>query len=161
MDMFEMELNSEYQHLIRKQTEEILKRLVNKFIRYAQSLKGNCMLSGDDSGLNNTWDEICADMQGEWTFYHQAYLDIIEQYADEVLFETLTELEKTMLWTQTSAFEDWLEEIEENTKGLVCHNISFFDAQCDDAIKEVISEAIISEAMRYTNSRIDKYLYER
>lgn len=161
MNLFEMKLNSAYHHLIGKQSEEILRKLVRKFKKHAQNLKGDCLLLGDDSGLKNAWDEICVDLQGEWTVFHSVFLSFIEQYTSDILFNALTELEKTILWTQTREFEDWLKEIEENSNETVQYSIDFFNTRYDDAVKELISDAILTEAMDYTNSRVEKYLYVR
>lgn len=161
MDIFEMELNLAYKRLIGKQVDLIVKRLVKRFVEHTKNLQDGHMLLGDDSGLKNAWEEICVDMQGEWTFYHQAYISHIEMFVEDVLYPKLTELEKTMLWTQTDEFEEYLEELEENLKDKVHYFIDLSDTFYYDAMLNYITNAIIQEAMNYTNSRIDKYLYER
>ena len=49
---------------------EIAKRVV----KWLQILKGNCLLSGDDSGLEATWDEICVQVQDEPSHFWDIYV---------------------------------------------------------------------------------------
>jgi len=44
--------------------KQICRRLTGRTIAALQELNA-CMLSGDDSGLVNVWDEICAQIQYE------------------------------------------------------------------------------------------------
>ncbi len=161
MDIFEINLNLAYKNLIGKQVDIIVKKLVKRFVEHSQNLKDGHTLLSDDSGLKNVWEEICVDMQGEWTFYHQTYISQIEMFVENVLYPKLTELEKTMIWTQTDEFDEWIEELEEKHRNEVNYSIDFSDMFCYDALLKYISNAIMQEAMNYTNSRIDKYLYER
>ena len=161
MNIFEMKLNLAYKNVIGKQVDIIVKKLVKRFVKHTKELKDGHTLLSDDSGLKNVWEEICVDMQGEWTIYHQTYISHIEKFVENVLYPKLTGLEKTMIWTQTEEFDEWIDELEEKHQNEVNYSIDFSDMFYYDALLKYISDAIMQEAMNYTNSRIDKYLYER
>jgi hypothetical protein len=80
--------------------------LVNQTIKYLKQLKGNCLLSGDDSCLENTWEEICVQVQQEESFYWDAYILTIEQTLETNLFELSAE-DKQLLWLNTEEGFDW------------------------------------------------------
>jgi len=42
-------------------------------------------LSGDDSGLENVWEEICAQCQGEYSYDWEVYKETIENFIVEEL----------------------------------------------------------------------------
>jgi hypothetical protein len=50
---------------------QIIVRIVNNCIKEFQKWK--ITLSGTDSGLKNTWDEICVQIQGEYSFHWDTY----------------------------------------------------------------------------------------
>lgn len=156
---FNYELNIEYNRLVGKQAKVITNKLARGFVKYCQALKDDCLLSPDDSGLENFWDEICIDTQGEWTVYHYFYEEMVESYVDANIYPKLTELEKTILWTQTNSFNEWIEEIEDNNIDKKHIIFDFFDNYDESAIKNYILDSIWEEATNYTNSRIEKYLY--
>ena len=73
--------------------------LIAKRTRYRlQRMKD--LLSGDDSGLRNTWDEVCAQVQGEQSFYGEEYEDTIDSVILSEL-RKLPEVELRALWLQT------------------------------------------------------------
>lgn len=59
-------------------SEVITQKLVGKCKRYLHSLPA--MLSGDNSGLANVWDELCVQVQGEHSYYWDAYLETIDDF---------------------------------------------------------------------------------
>lgn len=108
-------------------------------------------LSADDSGLKNTWDEICVQVQGEESTFWDSYLDIIGQCLRQELGR-LPKHELQSLWLQTQNGEDWLCSEYEQDSGPVPY--------CeDDVVEHVVMEHILTAASDYRNARIEKYLY--
>jgi len=64
--------------VVRELAEQICRRLTRRMIATLQKMN-NGLLSGDDSGLKNAWDEICAQLQFEesfsWDVYDETYPD--------------------------------------------------------------------------------------
>ncbi len=106
------------------------------------------LLSGDDSGLKNVWEEICVQVQGEYSFYWDAYEITMEEQIISI-FEERSEFIQQVVGYWARQNDDSLpdEEIDED----------YFDLdQCVRGIKEFI----LSDAEDYTNQRIEKYLNE-
>ena len=75
--------------------------------RQLKQMGRECTLSGDYSGLQNPWDEICAQQQSEKSFYWMAYQGLIE----EILLSHVERLERAALlalWSETDQGRDWL-----------------------------------------------------
>jgi len=59
--------------------------IAKRAVKWLQSLKGSCLLSGDDSGLENTWDEICVQVQDEtWMSWDIHKVTIRSRLVDEI-----------------------------------------------------------------------------
>jgi hypothetical protein len=56
--------------------------------------------SGDDSGLVSTWDEICAQVQGEHSIFWDAYEDVMDRFVAEAVRE-LKPYQLEAVWLQT------------------------------------------------------------
>lgn len=68
------------------------------------------LLSGDDSGLTSVWQEICAQAQGEESFFWEQYQEVaIGMIGFRVQDRRKTEQE--MLWLATEAGWDWLYDV--------------------------------------------------
>ena len=68
------------------------------------------MLSGADSGLTSVWQEICAQAQGEESFFWDQYQEVaVGMIGFRV--EELPKTEQEMLWLATEAGWDWLYDV--------------------------------------------------
>ncbi|EMS31165.1 hypothetical protein C943_02312 [Mariniradius saccharolyticus AK6] len=63
--------------------EKIKNEIVRKCIRDLQRCK--VTLSGQDSGLINVWEEICVQIQGEYSFYWDSYEETVELFLQPYL----------------------------------------------------------------------------
>jgi len=64
--------------------------IANRIVKWLQRLKGSCLLSGDESGLENTWDEICVQVQDEtWMSWDIHKYTIRSRLVDEIESEPL------------------------------------------------------------------------
>lgn len=106
-------------------------------------------LSGDDSGLINTWDEICVQVQGEESFYASMYRmtceGIIEGFVEELSHE-----EQEVLWINTPDGLTWWDEHEDHSSPV----IPVYTAD----IVPMVYDSLMAHADSYSNRRIRKYL---
>jgi hypothetical protein len=124
--------------------KECISKAVSQIIRMLQGFK--ITLSGEDSGLENTWDEICVQLQGEysvyWDLYENIVLDTIEEEVDK-----LPTHEQLAIWLETESSysydedEDDLESKYDPSE--VCYHIK---------------SKIYQKAGDWSNRRIRKYL---
>jgi hypothetical protein len=91
--------------IVRDLADEVFDRLARRVVATLQRLK-NGLLSGDDSGLANIWDEICAQIQYEESWAWDAYDETVKQVAAEQL-KKLSAHEREAIWLQTPQGEDW------------------------------------------------------
>ena len=131
--------------IVNKSFDELAKRITRKVIRSLQSIKST--LSGEDSGLTNTWDEICAQVQGEESFYWNVYEEQVESEIRLRIAE-LPLKEKCLLWLYTENGEKYYEE---NSEAEMTYNI-------EDIVEHIKLYHILSEAADWSNKRIKDYL---
>jgi len=101
------------------------------------------LLSGDDSGLKNVWEEICIQMQVQESFHWQAYDKTIKDFIAsefEKLQEPIKKLSRYVGGLSNNEFDDDEYEVSD-----------------EDAIEE-IRNTIIEKAQIYHNENIDLYL---
>jgi len=106
-------------------------------------------LSGDDSELANPWDEICAQVQYEQSIFWDAYQETMEAFIGGEV-QALQPFERAAIWLQTSQGEDWSFDDDESRESYpVCEA---------DIVAYIISDYVLSEAGRWSNSRIRAYI---
>lgn len=115
-------------------------------IRHLQRMKRRSMLSGDDSGLKNVWDEICVQIQYDESIYWDAYVLTVDQTIEGYLFP-LTFNVHMAIWLQTSEGRWWdpLEDDEPETL-------------LEDIIRYIRRDFLFRKAETWTNSRIKAFL---
>jgi hypothetical protein len=77
-------------------------------------------LSGDDSGLDNVWEEFKSQVQEEESFFYEAYEDTIRAICRELL-KTISLDEIKLMWIFSNAYydhyeDDFPEDIEEEVE---------------------------------------------
>ncbi len=147
-----------YEMLMSRLVEPILKRLVWKVKRELQSFgrDSNMMQSGDDTPLQNTWDEFCVRVQGEEFIFSDAYLDLIERIVRQVLNDC-TEDEKIIIWTQTQGYEDWIRDCQDSEECDYTDELQISYNEID--ICEYVLSEVIHTATDYHTRKIEDYLY--
>ncbi len=123
--------------------EKIRDKIICKCIRDLQKCK--VTLSGEESGLTNTWEEICVQIQGEYSISWETYEDTIELFIQPYI-EKLNEFEKFALWLQTNEGLGY-DEDQDNEPDVV-----------DWAISNYIMSQIFRVAGNWNNKRIKSYL---
>jgi hypothetical protein len=107
------------------------------------------LLSGEDSGLENTWDEICVQIQSEQSVFWQTYDDIVRSLVAD-LVQKLLPFEREAIWLQTDQGVSWdCDEPGDRPVDPVSN---------DDIAEYVLTEFVYSAASNWTNVRIQAYL---
>ncbi|MFN8318969.1 MAG: hypothetical protein U0V54_06040 [Saprospiraceae bacterium] len=120
-------------------TKEIAKKVLKKI----KQLKDKSMLlSGDDSGLKNVWEEYCVQIQGEESYYIDIYEDIVAASVKEIYTKYPVPVKQAINYMGSI---DQSEETEDS------YNNDFFGIQ--ETLKEVNYLA-----GNFENKRINNYL---
>jgi hypothetical protein len=131
--------------------EQACKCLTRKLIAQLQGMdKG--LLSGDDSGLQSTWDEICVQIQDEKSIFWDTYEATVESLLVAPV-EGLPVHEREAIWLQTPQGSDWDCEDEDEREP--------YPVSPSEIITYVLDEYVYAEADRWTNARIRAYLDRR
>ena len=132
-------------------TSNLKSRLVERVIISLKGMGGHSLLSGEDSGLGNVWDEICVQVQGEESFFWDTYVDVVDDMlAAEV--KDLPPRERLALWLATDAGSDWFMDAEDGA------------VDCDappvraDQIIADLQAALLSRADEYEGHAVKRYL---
>jgi hypothetical protein len=133
--------------IVEAAAEKAAKRVTRSVIAVLQKMRDT--LSGEDSGLKTTWDEICAQIQFQesvlWDTYDEVVRTIVKNQVDK-----LPAHEREAIWLQTDAGVDWsCKEPDQREAQPV------FDG---DIIDWLITEHVYQEASNWSNPRIRAYL---
>jgi hypothetical protein len=137
-----------HDRLLRQLADVETKKIARKTIRSLQSLKGDNLLSGDDSELANTWDEFCVQVQEGESFFWDAYVITIKQ-AILVGVVALPVHVKQAIWLQTDDGFEWSLDDENGELDFHPDNNTIVDY--------VFQEVLTPLAMEWSNSRIRSY----
>ena len=133
------------QSLIARELGELLsQRLINGCIRDLQKMESSG-LSGEDSDLQNVWDEICVQQQIEESIFWSAYLETINCVIKSRL-DDLKLYELDAVWLLTSEGEYWEEENERET-----YPVSKTEVTAH------LQYELLNKANDWSNARITKY----
>jgi hypothetical protein len=133
--------------IVRALAERLCQRITRSTIRGLQDM--DAKLSGDDSELENPWDEICAQVQYEESIYWDVYQETIQTFvAGEV--EALQSFERDAIWLQTPQGDDWASDDDESREQ--------YPVVIDDIVAYIISDHVLAEAGRWSNPNIRAYI---
>jgi hypothetical protein len=100
--------------IIRTLGNLVCQRISRQVIRNLQELNDkDSLLSGDNSGLVNIWDEVCVQLQFEESYFWDAYEEMIES-STKYFVEKLPDHERDAAWLITSEGESWDCEAEDD-----------------------------------------------
>lgn len=143
--------------LIKQFAEAETTRICNKVIRTLQQIK-NSKLSGEDSGLESTWDEICVQVQDEPSFHWNLYEDLVSQLI-EAEVKTLPDYVERAIWLQTEAGWDWAYDQDHPDDDSPSESIDDAPIFMNDIV-DYISGSVFSQADSWSNAKIRAYLGE-
>lgn len=105
---YQQSLCDYYEKLIWETGERIIQHLVRSWIRQLQKIKreDGMMASPDDSGLENLWDDVCVQMQGERSMFWNLYEDYLYDMIYSQLEKRCSWNELEILWCRTERFQE-------------------------------------------------------
>jgi hypothetical protein len=127
--------------------KEAATRITRKVV--AELRRMTVTMSGDDSELKTTWDEICAQVQYEESFYWDAYDQTVRAIVGAHIAR-LPKHEREALWLLTDAGSDWEWKEPEDREADPVRD--------DDIIDWVTREYVYAEAGTFSNARIRAYV---
>jgi hypothetical protein len=128
--------------------EEASQRITRKVIAALQGMK-DTLLSGDDSELETTWDEICVQVQDEESFFWDTYDEIVRDMVRGHVAQ-LPRYKREAIWLQTVAGSDWDSEEPESREP--------YPVVDDDVVDYLVPKYVYSQAADFSNTRIEAYL---
>jgi hypothetical protein len=123
------------------------RHLTRKVILRLERMK--VTLSGDDSELKTTWDEICAQIQSEESFAWDAYNETVKTLVESYVAELPTH-EKEALWLRTDEGIDWDCEEPQDREAYPVFE--------EDVVRYLMSDFVYVEAGRWSNRRIRAFM---
>lgn len=135
--------------LLNAHADRTAARVVRRSIRSLQQIT-DARMSGDDSGLANVWDEICVQVQGQESFFWDAY----EETAGAIIsaeLNALPPLDRETLWLATDDGFSWLLHSEDGD------DPEFTPVDIDGSISYLLRE-VMNRAADWSNPRIRSYL---
>ena len=66
------------QHIVAAWAKQLSDKLLKESIADLEQMDSSELLSGDDSGLKNVWEEICVQVQDEQSFFWETYVETME-----------------------------------------------------------------------------------
>ncbi len=119
------------------------------------------MMQFADTALENLWDEICVQAQGQQSVFWDVYESYMQEVIEKAVEKDLKEYERKMIWLVSSGFEEWTstcysDDEEDVYKELF---VDGFPANYDVSdICHYVYRKLLNAAGNYTNSRIESFL---
>lgn len=154
-------MNKMYKSLIRQYANVVADKVCDGVIEDLKQI--TTTLSGDDSGLRNTWEEICVQVQGEESFFWDAYQTVMH---DAILGALMTVEQRDLasLWLQSEEGWSWSWDME-NEDPAIGNDAAKAEAteipfDQEEIAKYIIQEHLMVRAENYSNQRIATFLGE-
>jgi len=139
------------QHIVAAWAKLLSETLVKEAIAALEQMDANAMLSGDDSGLKNVWEEVCVQLQYEESIFWDTYLETMEDLLAG-LVAILDKDARMALWAVTEDGWDYVYDHRDLDEGVEDVPVS------DDAIVSKVKDELLIAAANYTNPNIQKFL---
>lgn len=139
-----------YAHKISKNTIKTLKKMSSG-------------LSDDILGLNNIWEEICVQMQYDYSYFWDEYEDIVRGLIEENVLN-LKDYELAAIWSQSDQGSEWLSPM----RIIHVEDVNNCNGEepdlpilSDDVVSFIMHDYIYKTAIEFSNARIKKFLDTR
>jgi len=119
-------------------------KIADSVIKDLMELKKDLLLSGGDSGLKNTWEEICVQVQGEQSFYWDSYEETINNFIEKALDEQPEVVRKLIMYVAS---------IDSEPEGTEDEPVYSWEAAID-----CINDEIMMNAGSFENRNVTRYL---
>jgi hypothetical protein len=138
--------------VVRQLADDVCQRITKRAISGLQRIAAK--LSGDDSKLQNPWDEICVQVQSEESIFWHVYEESMTGFlAAEV--EQLKQFERDAIWLRTEAGWNWNFDWNWDDNPHTPAEPPTYDADITDYI---LHKYLLPAAESWSNSRIRAYL---
>jgi len=137
----------------KKACEKVSRKVIRELREMTEGLQ-----LGDDSSLKTIWDEVCVQVQDQYSGCWNSYLDTIEGIIRREL-ERLDGETLCCIWLQTDQGSDWETDIEcKIDDGEIKGYETEAEYNMDDITQYILGAFVLSAADDYSNKRIEKYL---
>lgn len=130
--------------------QEVGKNIVNQTIEFLKKQKN--LTSGDDTCLENNWEEYCMQVQYEESIAWDAYMAHIEALFERY-FSELSKAEQLTLWLESEDGRDWYYDNEKNDDFKYEQAPVWFE----DCVKDLMSK-LNEMAINYESENITNYI---
>lgn len=131
--------------------EQLANQTVERVIQTLHNTKDG-MTSGDESGLQSFWEEICVQVQAEESAYFESQMSLIE-YGIKTQLKRLHRTELMALWLETIEGAMWLDE------NLQAHDANDILPICLDDIVLGILDAVLNRATNFESDNVYRFLH--
>ncbi len=139
------------QHIVAVWAKQLSDKLLKESIYALEQMDSSEMLSGDDSGLKNVWEEICVQVQDEQSFFWDTYVETMESLLSGYV-ELFNRDARLALWAVTDEGWAYIYDHHADDEGVE-------DAPVvEDEIVAKLKDELLSAAASYSNQRITKFL---
>ncbi len=139
------------QHIVAAWAKQLRDKVIKNSIATLEQIDSNELLSGDDSGLKNVWEEICVQVQDEPSVFWDTYVETLESLLAECI-ELLDRDARLALWTVTDEGWDYLYDHYADDEGVGDVPL------VEDEIVAKLKDELLAVAASFSNQRITKFL---
>lgn len=148
------------------QAQNIAETLVDDTIRQLK-VANEYLLLGADSNLQNTWEEICVELQSARTIVWDTHVGSLHSMLMPAV-DALDPDQQRLLWLATEAGQDWkadsddpaIGDLEDDTVESGAGEDLFPPINLDDIV-DFLTDQVLAEAEDFDNENIRRYLEER
>lgn len=133
--------------IVQELGEKVCMRIAQEVIAGLDDMS-DALFSGDDSGLETIWEEICVQQQVEESTYWSTYDQMVRDFADGVV-ASLEPFELDAAWLITDEGCDWSCEDEDDRESYPVRNRGI--------VNYVIENVVYEEARSSQNSNVLNY----
>lgn len=139
------------QHIVAAWAKQLSDKVIKDSIAALEQMDSNEMLSGEDSGLKNVWEEICVQVQDEQSFFWDTYVEMIESLLAGYA-EGLTPAARMALWAVTDQGWDHIADHHADDQGAAQVPVDM------DAIVGMLKDKLLASAADFSNQKIERFL---
>ena len=156
---FAEHMNQIYGDLLASHTSKLIDSLSGPIIKHLQGIKrgSGMMQSPESNGLINLWDEICVQVQLDYSLYWEVYEDYIRIIIEERVGK-LSKEEKLMIWLSSESFSEWSDSFDTDENCDDAFSGFFPEGYESAAVIQTIYDEVISCAENYSNRRITTFI---
>lgn len=133
-------------------SKQVTRGIANKTEAFLENQKD--LTSGDDTCLENNWEEYCIQVQYEESIAWNAYMDYIESLFKR-FFEELPKEQQFTLWLESEDGQDWY--WEENNRTRDDFEYSEAPIYFEDCVK-ILMTALHDKAIDFKSDNITNYI---